>query len=246
MSIWTAKLQGARRAQFYTAYRAHMRAAPAVDMGFREMAWHCLALLQGDDREIAEANAILRGLDVRPCHFTPITFLQILSLHGPGVETDTRRSMLEYVRAALGPMASDRLHVTMYNDNFAALACYALVVGGELLNDGPALEEGRSKLRGFAEHFRRRGTVMEYGSPTYTPVNTHVFASLSAHAADPECRNLARQCEVRMWAEIASHLNISAKTVIAHQTNISEKLDIHSRTALVKFAISKGIIKLET
>ncbi len=46
--------------------------------------------------------------------------------------------------------------------------------------------------------------------------------------------------------EIANLLNISAKTVIAHQTNISEKLDIHSRTALVKFAISKGIIKLDT
>ncbi len=46
--------------------------------------------------------------------------------------------------------------------------------------------------------------------------------------------------------EIANCLTISVKTVIAHQTNISEKLDIHSRTALVKFAISKGIIKLET
>ncbi|MGO9612823.1 MAG: response regulator transcription factor [Dissulfurispiraceae bacterium] len=46
--------------------------------------------------------------------------------------------------------------------------------------------------------------------------------------------------------EVANLLNISAKTVIAHQTNISEKLNIHSRTALVKFAISKGIIKLET
>ena len=46
--------------------------------------------------------------------------------------------------------------------------------------------------------------------------------------------------------EIASLLNISVKTVVAHQTNISEKLDMHSRTALVKYAISKGIIKLET
>ncbi|MCK9419087.1 MAG: response regulator transcription factor [Nitrospirae bacterium] len=45
--------------------------------------------------------------------------------------------------------------------------------------------------------------------------------------------------------EIANLLNISAKTVIAHQTNISEKLGIHSRTALVKYAISKGIIKLD-
>jgi DNA-binding NarL/FixJ family response regulator len=46
--------------------------------------------------------------------------------------------------------------------------------------------------------------------------------------------------------EIASLLDISVKTVIAHQTNISEKLDIHSRAGLIKFAISKGIIKLET
>jgi len=46
--------------------------------------------------------------------------------------------------------------------------------------------------------------------------------------------------------EVASRLNISVKTVIAHQTNMSEKLDLHSRAALIKFAISKGIIKLDT
>jgi two-component system response regulator NreC len=46
--------------------------------------------------------------------------------------------------------------------------------------------------------------------------------------------------------EIGNLLNISVKTVIAHQTNISEKLNIRSRMALAKFAISKGIIKLET
>lgn len=46
--------------------------------------------------------------------------------------------------------------------------------------------------------------------------------------------------------EIANILNISVKTAIAHQTNISEKTGIHSRANLIKFAISKGIIKLET
>jgi len=46
--------------------------------------------------------------------------------------------------------------------------------------------------------------------------------------------------------EIANCLNISIKTAIAHRTNISEKLNINSRTALIKFAISKGIIKLES
>jgi DNA-binding NarL/FixJ family response regulator len=46
--------------------------------------------------------------------------------------------------------------------------------------------------------------------------------------------------------EIAGCLNISVKTVIAHQTNISEKLNIHNRMGLAKFAIQKGIIKLKT
>lgn len=43
--------------------------------------------------------------------------------------------------------------------------------------------------------------------------------------------------------EIARLLNISVKTVIAHNTNINDKLNIHNRSALVKFAIQKGIIK---
>ena len=46
--------------------------------------------------------------------------------------------------------------------------------------------------------------------------------------------------------EIAELLHVSVKTVIAHQTNISEKLDIHSRSGLLKFAIQRGIIKITT
>jgi len=43
--------------------------------------------------------------------------------------------------------------------------------------------------------------------------------------------------------EIANILSISPKTVARHRENIMSKLNLHTRTELVKYAIRKGIIK---
>lgn len=42
--------------------------------------------------------------------------------------------------------------------------------------------------------------------------------------------------------EMAELLYISVKTVMGHRTNIMEKLNIHNRTELVKFAIRHGLV----
>ncbi len=45
--------------------------------------------------------------------------------------------------------------------------------------------------------------------------------------------------------EIADKLTISVKTVERHRANIMAKLNLHSRTELVKYAIRKGLIEVE-
>ena len=51
--------------------------------------------------------------------------------------------------------------------------------------------------------------------------------------------------EGRSNREIADLLCLGVKTVMSHRANIMEKLDIHNRTELIKFAMRKGLISLD-
>ena len=51
--------------------------------------------------------------------------------------------------------------------------------------------------------------------------------------------------EGRTSRDIAALLCISIKTVLGHRTKVMEKLDIHNRTELVKYAIRKGLITVD-
>ncbi len=63
---------------------------------------------------------------------------------------------------------------------------------------------------------------------------------------DRELQVLKLIAEGLSHKEIASTLNISTKTVIAHQSNICEKLDIHTKAGLIKYAYKKSIVKLDS
>jgi len=62
---------------------------------------------------------------------------------------------------------------------------------------------------------------------------------------DREKQMLKLIAEGHTHKEIGDMLNISAKTVIVHQTNILEKLGLSNRSELIKYAISHGVIKIE-
>jgi len=46
--------------------------------------------------------------------------------------------------------------------------------------------------------------------------------------------------------EVAGFLGVSIKTAMSHREHVMEKLDLHSRTDVIRFAIKQGVIRVET
>lgn len=68
-------------------------------------------------------------------------------------------------------------------------------------------------------------------------------APAAGELTDREEEILAYLADGASTQEIAEILSISPKTVARHRENIMRKLNLHSRTELVKYAIRKGIIQ---
>lgn len=62
---------------------------------------------------------------------------------------------------------------------------------------------------------------------------------------DREKQVLKLVAEGQTHKEVANLLHISAKTVVAHWSNIQEKLGIRSRAEIIKFAIRRRIITMD-
>ena len=69
-------------------------------------------------------------------------------------------------------------------------------------------------------------------------------AGINDPLSDREREILQLIAEGHTYDEIASALCISKKTVETHRANIMDKLNIHDKVGLVKYAIRKGLIKV--
>jgi two-component system response regulator NreC len=95
-----------------------------------------------------------------------------------------------------------------------------------------------------------RGEVYLYPSMAKLLVRDYLTEGQKLDAEDSlngltsrEKEVLTHLAEGESNAEIGNLLGISPKTVARHRENIMGKLNLHSRTELVKFAIRKGIIE---
>jgi len=108
-------------------------------------------------------------------------------------------------------------------------------VGTELISAIHAVHKGESFLYPSAaaaliEDYRQQA---EEGEP---------YAKLTAR----EREILKLIAEGHTSREIADMLFISLKTALGHRAKIMEKLELHNRTELIKFAMRKGLVSMDT
>jgi two-component system response regulator NreC len=125
----------------------------------------------------------------------------------------------------------------------------------EMLNAGAsgyvpksaAAEELMIAIRAVA-----RGEVYIHSSVAQLLLQDHLRRSQADDAdgamddlTDREREVLALVAEGLLNREIGERLGISPKTVARHRENIMRKLELHSRTELVKYAIKIGLIDID-
>ena len=83
-------------------------------------------------------------------------------------------------------------------------------------------------------------TAMEEANPA-TPGGADPYESLT----DREKQVLKLVAEGRSNKEVAEVLGIGVKTAMSHREHVMEKLGVHNRTELVRFAIKRGVIRVD-
>jgi DNA-binding NarL/FixJ family response regulator len=109
--------------------------------------------------------------------------------------------------------------------------------GSELVSAVRSVYQGKSFIDPSVAEKVIQGFV---GAPNSGPEET-LYEKLS----DREKQVLKLIAEGQTMQQIADGLVLSIKTIMTHRTNIMEKLNIHNRTELIKYAIRKGLVRAD-
>lgn len=85
-----------------------------------------------------------------------------------------------------------------------------------------------------------RGAFQDAGQPAAPSLGDDPYERLT----DREKQVLRLVAEGKSNKEVADILGISVKTAMSHREHLMEKLDVHDRTALIRFALKRGVIQM--
>jgi hypothetical protein len=178
-----------------------------------------LPYLLGNEMERHLAERLLLSPEVTDrlmrsdrCAFTVEYVSTVLYAAGKFVPAGLRATMVERIGTNLLYYASQDLRHKGVNDNHVTMGTSSLILGGQLTGNKEAVEEGRANLRNFRDTFMRRGFMHETND-CYIPHSLYPIAAVAEWAEDEEIRQLALDCETRIWVDWIGHwhVNLSRK-----------------------------------
>jgi DNA-binding NarL/FixJ family response regulator len=195
-----------------------------------------LLRLYDDVHVVGEASDGVEAID-NAAKLKPDVILMDIAMPGLGgleATTEIKKRNPE-IRVLVLSQYDDKEYVSRFLK--ANVSGYILkrAVGGELITAIRAVARGECYLHSSIASKVIDGYI---GKTTEAP-NPYDLLT------DREKQVLKLVAEGNTHKEIAAILGISVKTAVAHNTNICEKLGLHSKAEVIKFSIQKGIIRLE-
>jgi two-component system response regulator NreC len=191
-----------------------------------------LVVLLEADPKISVVGQCENGLDVLPLAMKTRPDVIILDITLPGLNgIDVCRELSEKTPDIAV------IILTMHNNEEFTIEALENGASGYLLKDAAADEVI------LAVHATIRGELFLGGG-----IDKNVLSKLHKDRSDPYLQLTSRERQVlglivegKTSPQIARELSITPKTVDTHKHHIRKKLDIHTQTELVKYAIRKGI-----
>jgi DNA-binding NarL/FixJ family response regulator len=187
----------------------------------------------GEAADGAEAIAAARRLD-------PDVVLMDINMPGLGGLEATPEILRSNPRAKILVLTQydDREYVTRFLKNGASGYVLKRAAGSELASAVRAVHRGGLVLD---PSLAREALLPTTPAPG---VGAGEGEGRYQSLTDREKQVLKLVAEGNSNKEVAQLLGISVKTAMSHRERVMQKLDIHNRTELVKFALKLGVIKL--
>ncbi|RAV19695.1 hypothetical protein [Paenibacillus contaminans] len=159
-------------------------------------------LESGQPEAIETARRIIRTSDFAHCHFSPCNALQLLTKYRSLLDEACISRLNGYMEMMWSHFSGDDLDFVGVNDNFPCISTFVMLIGGELFEREDLFAIGVKRLNQLKGMLSRRGAPTEFSSPTYTPIQVLALAEIANLIRDEEVRNMALQCEERIWVEV--------------------------------------------
>lgn len=174
--------------------------------GISEWFYFCQALWNEDDcygkltEKISAHFSPLEGFRTFEPFFCVRELVRNKKALSQGLIQRFEKYALEYLDGYMHPQ-EDFIGV---NDNTPCLMVGGLILGGEYFKNTAWLEEGKKRLVRLKQMLLRRGFLSEYNSLTYIPLAIYGLATVVNYSENEECRQLALDCEKRIWEGVAA------------------------------------------